>query len=274
MKLDWKFLLALLATVASVAVPVWLWQADQSSKSLSIKLATRISIQPKEQGAISGIEISVDGTRLVNPHLVVFEIRNNGSKPIPAADFESPVQINVVSETKLVRANITDKAPKDIEATLVSEPQGMSLKPTLLNPGDTVSVTAITSGAPPTFQSKARIVGISSVVLEDGTTKKSNKIILALLLLGSVLSLVSYWLVSDSILKSNGVFLRRRAAVFVGIMGLIPAAIAIPMFLVEVEMQVSWYFILYYLILSFPASFIASVLNRNQKAAANDEVSK
>jgi len=133
MKLDWKFLLTLLATVAGVAVPVWLWQADQSSKSLSIKLATRISIQPKEQGTISGVEISVDGARLVNPHLVVLEIRNNGSKPIPAADFESPVKINVVSETKLVRANITDKVPKDIEAALVSDSEGMSLKPTLLN---------------------------------------------------------------------------------------------------------------------------------------------
>lgn len=274
MKLDWKFLLTLFATVAGVAVPVWLWQADQSSKSLSIKLATKISIQPKEQGAISGIEISVDGARLVNPHLVVFEIRNNGSKPIPAADFESPVQIITGSETKLVRANITEKMPKDIDASLATDSQGISLKPTLLNPGDTVSVTAITSGDAPTFQSKARIIGVLNVALEDGTTKKPNKIKLALLLFGSLFSFTGVWLVSDSLSNTKGIFLRRRAAAFVGIVALFPAAIGLQMFLDEVEIQGFWHFILYNLILMVPASLIASVLNRNQKEPGRDEVAK
>lgn len=274
MKLDWKFLITLLAAVAGVAVPVWLWQADQSSKSLSIKLATKISIQPKEQGPISGIEISVNGARLVNPHLVVFEIRNNGSKPIPATDFESPIQVNPGSETKLVRANITETIPKDIDVSLATDSQGITLKPTLLNPGDFVSVTAITSGDSPTFQSKVRIIGVSNVVLEDGTTKKPNKIKLALLLLGSLLSMTGAWLVSDGVVKTNGVFLRRRAAVFVGLVALIPASIGLLMFLDEVEIQGFWYFMLYDVILILSASLIASVLNRNQKEPKNDGVAK
>lgn len=273
MKFDWKFLLTLLVTMAGVAVPVWLWQADQSSKSLSIKLATKISIQPEAQGSISGIEISVDGTRLVNPHLVVFEIKNNGSKPISAADFESAVQIIPGPETMLVRANITEKIPKDIDTKLVADSQVISLKPTLLNPGDAVSVTAITSGDTPTFQSKARIIGVSNVVLEDGTTKKPNRIKLAFLLLGSLFSYTGVWLVSD-LFKANGVFLRRRAAVFMGFVAMFPAVIELQMFLDEVEIQGFWYFILYYVILMVPASVIASVLNRNQKEPRNDVVAK
>ncbi|MES2046816.1 MAG: hypothetical protein V4447_00330 [Pseudomonadota bacterium] len=274
MKLDWKFLLTLLITVAGVAVPVWLWQADQSSKSISIKLATRISIQPKEQGSASGIEISVDGSRLENPHLVVFEIRNNGSKPIPAADFESPVQITVASTTSLIRASITSKTPKDIDTILISGRQGMSLKPTLLNPGDTISITAITSGASPTFESKARVIGISNVVLEDGTAKKPNKIEIAFLLFGSILSLVSFSLVSDFIVNANGVFLRRRAAAFVGIIASFPAVIALQMLLEEVEIQGFWYFMLCYMLLMVPVSIIANVLNTKQKTATSDDKSK
>jgi len=175
MKLDWKFFAILFVTVAGIAVPVWLWQADQSSKSLSIKLLSRTSILPTEQGAASDIEVFSDGIRLTAPHLALFEILNNGSKPISASDFDSPVQINVLSETKLVRANVSSKAPKDIETRLVTETTGFSLKPTLLNPGDTITVTTITSGEPPIFQSTARIVGISNVVLKDGTTKEPNK---------------------------------------------------------------------------------------------------
>lgn len=274
MKLDWKFALPLLFTVAGVAVPVWLWQADQSSKSLSIKLATKISLQPKEQDTIAGIEILVDGARLEHPHLVVFEIRNDGSKPIPAADFESPVRIQLVSETSLARANVSGKAPKDIEATLLNERQGMALKPTLLNPGDTISITAITSGAPPIFESKARVVGISNVVLEDGTAKRQNRIIVALLLFGSMLSLVSFSLMSDFIIKPNGIFLRRRAAAFVGIIAAFPGVIALQMFLEEIEIQGFWYMMLCYLILMIPAGFIARALNRSQKASVGDENGK
>ena len=272
MKLDWKYIAILLATLAGVAVPVGLWQADQSSKSLSIKLAARISIQPKEQGAISGIEILVDGIRLVNPHLVVFEIQNNGSKPILSADYESPVQINVVSETKFVRSNITGKTPKDIDVILVTGLQGISVKPTLLNPGDTISVTAITSGDPPTFQSKARIVGIANVVLEDGTTKRPSKIKLVILLLGSVLSFIIFWLMSESVVNENGVLLRRRAAAFVGIVAFFAAATTQLMFLDEAEIQGFWYYMLYYLILMIPASVLASVLNRSRTAAARNGV--
>jgi len=266
MKLDWKFVLPLLITVAGIVVPVWLSQADQNSKSLSIKLATSIPLQPKEQDTISGMQISVDGSRLERPHLVVFEIRNDGSKPIPALDFESPVRINLVSQTLLVRSSVTGKAPKDIEATLLSGGQEMSLKPTLLNPGDNISITAITSGAPPIFESKARIVGISNIVLEDGTAKKPNKIKLALLLLGSILSLIIFSLMSDFIIKPNGVLLRRRAAAFVGIVAAFPGVIALQTLLEEIEIHGFWYLLLCYLILLIPVSFIANTLNHSQKA--------
>lgn len=274
MKFDWKFLLPLLAAVASVAAPIWLWQADQNSKSLSIKLATRISIQPKELGTISGVEISAGGIQLTKPHLVVFEIRNNGSKPIPTADFESAVKIKVTSDTKLVRADITDKSPKDIDATLVSDSESMSLKPTLLNPGDAVTVTAITSGDGPIFQSMARIVGISSVTLEDGTTKKPDNPRRFFLALGSVFSLIIVWLISDGFLKVNGIFLRRRAAVCAGVAAIFSTTIMLQIFFEENNTQELRYQIFWYVGLLLFASLIASLLNQKPKATASDEIAK
>ncbi|OAI05614.1 hypothetical protein A1332_12790 [Methylomonas methanica] len=268
MKHDWKFVLTLLFSVAGVGVPVLLWQADQSSKSLTIQLETMISLQPGGQDVIAGIEISADGVYLEHPHLVVFEIRNDGSKPIPAADFESPVSIQLVSETTVARANVSGKEPKDIEATLLNERQGITLKPTLLNPGDTISVTVITSGAPPIFESKARIVGISNVVLEDGAEKKPNRIKLTLLLFGSILSFVSSSLMSDFMVEPKGIFLRRRAAAFVGIVAVFPGVIALQMFLERIEVQGFWYQILSYLILMIPVGFIARALNRSEHANA------
>ncbi len=263
MRIDWKFILTLVITLAGVAVPVWLWQADQSSKSLSVKLATRVALQPKEQESISGLEISVDGSRLQAPHLVVFEIRNDGSKPIPAADFESPVQIQLNSETTFARANVTGRVPKDIETTLTTAPKVVSLKPTLLNQGDTVSITAITSGAPPDFKVKARVVGVSNVLLEDGTTEKPNKFRLAFLLISAILSFISYFLMGDVFTDPTGVQLRRRAAAVVGFIAIVSGAISSQTFFDEIGVQGILYLILCTLPLFVPASFMASALNRH-----------
>ena len=267
MELDWKFLLALLITLAGVAVPVWLWQADQSSKTLSVKLATRIALLPKEQESIPGMEMSVDGSRLEKPYLVVFEIRNDGSKPISAADFESPVQIELNSETSFVHANVTGRIPKDIETRLLSTPKVVSLKPTLLNPGDIVSITVVTSGAPPDFNVKARVVGVPNVALKEGTAEKHNKAILALLVFGAFFSAVSYSLIAKAVIDPAEVHLRRRAAAFVGIVAVIFSAIALQTFLEEIGVQGFWYVLLSYAVLMVPACFMANALNRDQKSA-------
>jgi hypothetical protein len=265
---EWKFFLTLLVTLVGVAIPVWVWQADLSSKTLSMKLNTRVLLQPKEQDPLPGLEISVDGARLLNPHLVVFEIRNDGSKPISASDFESSLDILMESKTSFVRSEVTSKSPKDIEATITSEPQRISLKPTLLNPKDSIEITAITSGSPPVFGSKARIVGISDLSLEDGTKEKTSKTTLVLLLFGSMLFLVSFNLTFNVINNPNGVFLRRRAAMFVALVSVFPGAIALNTFLEKIEIQGFWHYMLYYFILIILASFIADALNRKNETTS------
>lgn len=261
---EWKFFLPLLVTVA---VPVWIWQADQSSKALSIQLNTRVQLQPIEEKDPPGLEISVDGTRLENPYLVVFEIRNGGSKPIPAVDFESPLDILLESKTSFVRSEVTEKNPKDIEATIISERQRISLKPTLLNPKDTIEITAITSGAPPIFGSKARVVGISNVSLEDGTNEKTSKTTLTLLLLGSMLCLVAFSIMIDVLVgsKPGDIVLRRRAAAVVCFVSGVPGVITLTIFLKEIGVQGFWRNMLYIFILIIPPYCIGYVLNRKRK---------
>lgn len=261
---NWKSFVLIILAIAGIAVPVWLFNTDLSSKSLSLKLITRVSLQPEEQRFIPGMEISIDGSRLENPHIVVFEVRNDGRKPISSTDFESPLDIRLESKTSFVYSRVTGKIPKDIEANISSERQQISLKPTLLNPKDTITITAITSGAPPIFGSKARIVGISAVSLVDSTNEKTSKATLVLLLSSSVLLLVAFALVIDSVIKPKGIFLRRRAAAIVGLASGIPGVAIFDTFLKEIGIQGFWYVLVSWMILMIPVMFIAVVLNQPQ----------
>ncbi|MCX5870196.1 MAG: hypothetical protein NTY00_06115 [Deltaproteobacteria bacterium] len=263
---DWKFFLTLFIALAGIAIPVWLWQADLSSKSLSVKLNTRVSLQPKEQESLPGIEISVDGSRLENPHLVVFEVTNDGSKPILATDFESPLDIRLESKTSFVRSQVTGTIPKDIEATILSERQRISLKPTLLNPKDTIAITAITSGASPIFVYNARVVGISHVSLEDSTIEKTSKARLAWLLSGSVLSYVAMIIMfhagTDAGVRSKDIFIRPRAAIFVCFVSGFPGVVAFGIFFKGIGIEGLGYYMFFSMILWVTATFIAIAINR------------
>jgi len=269
---DWKFFLTFFITVVSIAVSIWIWQAELSSKSLSIKLNTRISLQPKEQESLPGMEISVDGSRIENPHLVVFEVTNDGSKPILATDFESPLDIRLESKTSFVRSQVTGTIPKDIEATILSERQRISLKPTLLNPKDTIAITAITSGAPPIFVYKARVVGISHVSLEDSTIEKTSIVKLVFWLFGSVICFVPTYMMSLAVLESKDIFIRPRAAIFVGFVSAVPGMAAYLIFLKGIGIEGLGFIMLCSMILSITAMFIASAINR--KPAIIDVPSK
>lgn len=264
---DWKFAATLAVAIAGVIVPVWLWQADLSSKSLSITLTTRVSLQPTEKESLQGLEVSVDGKRIENPYLVVFEIANDGSKPILASDFESPLDIRLASDTYFVRSRITNKTPKDIDTDVSAEKTKISLKPALLNPKDSVTVTIVTAGVAPVFETRARVAGIPSISIEDNTVKKRNTPRLIFLAVAAILLSVASSVAYDGAFSAKGIFLRRRAAVFVAFVSALPSVVALMALLEELEIFGFWYMMLYYTIMLIPTGIIASALNRKPSEA-------
>jgi hypothetical protein len=121
----------------------------------------------------------MDGVELERPYLTVLELRNNGSRPIPATDYEDSIQILVSEGVKIVRAQVTDVQPKDLQPKSTSDVAVLRLSPLLLNPGDLITFGITTGGGKPTFTVRARVAGISSIPLEDQVTKggKTTKIV-------------------------------------------------------------------------------------------------
>lgn len=265
---DWKFAATLVVAIVGVIVPVWLWQADLSSKSLSITLATRVPLQPTEKESLQGMEVSVDGKRIENPYLIVLEIANDGSKPILASDFESPLDIRLTSDTYFVRSRITHKTPKDIDTDISAEKTSISLKPALLNPKDSITVTIVTAGVAPVFETRARVAGIPSISIADNTVKKRNTAKLIFLAVAVVLLSVASSVAYEGAFSTSGIFLRQRAAAYVAFVSALPSVIALISFLEELDITGFWYVILYYTLILIPTGLIASALNHKPSGSA------
>jgi len=209
------------------------------------------------------MEISVNGTKLDKPHLIVFQIRNDGRKPILATDFESPLNIRLESKTSFVRVGITDKIPRDIEASIILESQKFSLKPSLLNPKDLLEITAITSGDTPIFSSKARVAAISNVYIEDSTKEKPSKLRLALILSSSLLCWIALSLMVNVLVEPKELLLKRSIATVIIATG-IGGMMAFDAFVTKIEFTNMWLIFLFYISLMVVANIIASVLNNKE----------
>lgn len=171
---DWKFYVPLLATLAGVVVPIWLWRADHQARSLQLRVASQTSLEPEVPKVVSGLKLLVDGADLERPFLTVLELTNDGSRPIQAIEYEDSIQVLVSEGVRLVRTQMTDVQPEDLQPRFNSDGEKLKISPLLLNPGDLMKFAIITAGGKPTFKVRARIAGIQSIVLEDRDIRKNS----------------------------------------------------------------------------------------------------
>lgn len=172
-RFDWKFWASLCAAIASLVVPVVLWQLDFSSKALAVQVTTSVAVLSEKSVPALAVEVTVDGVKLDSPYLSTLNIKNSGSRPISTADFEAPIEIAVSEKTKIVRAKIDSVFPDDLRPVLRTDGQ-IKIEPLLLNPGDSFTISALTSGTAPKFVARARISGIKQIDFQDYSPFKPN----------------------------------------------------------------------------------------------------
>ena len=204
-----------LVTLASVAVPVWLWVADQNGKSLSFQIASQVPLTVETASSLKGLEVLMDGIKIRSPILTVITLTNDGKKPLPATDFEIPLELNLRDSATVVRAEVTSTKPKDVEAKITWTKSQVKFVPVLLNADESITVSILTEGKKPVFDPRARVIGVSTVGFIDSTTrgpawKRSIPFLLAALLFFTVADIVGIEFVGGP----KVVYLRKRAAIF------------------------------------------------------------
>lgn len=175
LSLDWKFAVTMAATLAGVVVPVWLWQSDQRARSIVVRVVSETSLQPELPSQNLGLRLTFGDRQLNRATLTVLELENNGTRPIPAADFEAPIEISVQSTSNLLRVEATAVKPHDIRPIISSNATNLILQPLLLNPRDTVSLSVLTEGEAPRFNVRSRIAGVPGIEVSRRTEDTRTK---------------------------------------------------------------------------------------------------
>lgn len=200
MKVNWSFITTNVVAIAALAVTIYFSQADLNGHSLTIHLVSSSTLQAPADSKIQDLQITVNGTQIESPYISSLVLINSGSKPIPSADFETPVVLSTRNHSKLISAQIAGTDPEDIPAKILIEDGKLKILPFLSNPKDQIKITLVSSGMPD-FTAKARIAGVNEIIFEDMTYEPPNygrAVMSALFLLGSLAMYSFYFLAGTS----------------------------------------------------------------------------
>jgi hypothetical protein len=261
-RIDWKFWLVLAATVAGVLVPVWLWRADLDARSLHIRKISQTSLQPPDTAKSLDLHVFAGGAELTNAYVTVFELINDGTRPVPAGDFESPLEIYCENNAEIIRASLTKVTPPDLAPTVGLENGSVRIKPTLLNPGDSMTLAIITTKNDPTFSSRARIAGVRTVPIIEEQKKSGSPLLTVLAAIAILTSMVSVNLVFEA-WPSSGVTLRPRASFVVFLVATCGAAIPLTSVLPKIGIDGVWPSVGVYTACFLLTNLLAKWLNRS-----------
>ncbi|WP_058544986.1 hypothetical protein [Pseudomonas fluorescens] len=221
--LDWKFYASMIATVASIVIPVYVWQSDLSAHSLELKLRSTTALQPASD--IQELQIFLNGEKLESPYLSSFELVNTGSKSILSSDFETPIQLTATTGLKVVSAQITSTNPRSIPVKITFDEQRAVIAPFLSNPKDTVTFSIITSGDWPRFEHQARIAGVKEVTFQDSSNGALPYFPVLLILSGLLLVSVNL-IYTPAAIMGMDILVTRRLATFTGVSSMIGSSTA------------------------------------------------
>lgn len=172
---DWKFNLSFLTAIGGIAIPLFLWQADNSAKAISLEVISVTSLDPNPVQRLQGLEVTLEGKSIPKPYLSVLEIRNTGTKPVIASDFETPLEIITTPPVAVLRVEVNESNPSDLQPSLSASETKLLVQPLLLNPEDSIRLSVLTAGEQPTFSARSRVVGITSIPTLNTAHSKSER---------------------------------------------------------------------------------------------------
>lgn len=166
-QLDWKFFVSLVATVAGIVIPVWLWQIDQTSKAMSATLVDSSLLTPNSTQPLSGLALTFNGAPVNKAFWSTVEIMNDGFKPLIANEWEAPIEISTSSPSRILSAKLVSVSPSDLRPSMLLADNRIQIVPLLLNPNDKIRIGILTVDGSPEFQVRTRIAGVSNTKIED-----------------------------------------------------------------------------------------------------------
>lgn len=151
----WGVLIAAAGVVAPIAWDIW---SKRSEVSITAKQAATIL---QADGGIEKLKIMYDGKQIEALSKTTLLLKNSGRTPISKDDVISPVAVQFGGE--ILDASLVRESPIGLGASILRNEGSVAVLFSLLNPGDEIEFSVLSSGAIPKYTASARIKNIREI---------------------------------------------------------------------------------------------------------------
>lgn len=194
-------LLTLLGLIASIAIPlaIWQWQTSDAEKALTVQLKSSISYT---NSLPDDFEISVDNMKVTKPYTVTYIIKNTGNQAIIPSDFIQKLTFTL-NKGQIVKYE--SYSPQDISVEFTQQKNTLTMKPLLLNSQDELFIQITTIETEPNFAISARIVNIPTISFVNLTKENDSMLKQVLSGFSGIVSILLYakFMFSGVLVKST-----------------------------------------------------------------------
>lgn len=263
---DMKFLIMLIVAIATIFSPIWLKKIEKPDKELDVKVLSKSALQIPTNSAASDLKLMLGGKELTNSYLSILLISNQGKSPIRSSDFDTPLEIRIGKQQSIVRAVVTNRSPKEVQAKLDTDNQTIHLEPTLLNPQDSITIEILSVGGLPRYDYSSRVIGMRTLTVLNTLQNNISLIAVVLALLLAYLMTIPTAVLMIKVQNRNelnGQLFRRRTVWLMWVASIWASESMIETFLKEIEERpYAWHIIVSSLILIAMAFPLAIWLER------------
>jgi len=177
----------------------WLTRRRTATKSFGWHIITDYVMLSKREQHKDRVKILFDDKPIEDVRLVIIELKNTGGKEIVPSDFYRPITITFPQGSELLDVGIASKSPESFDPEVESDKTIITLKPSLMNKDDTVTISAIVTSMNGIINVKGRIAGISEIsklkpnfLMSEGGMRRT---LIGLMLVFTIISITNMALV-------------------------------------------------------------------------------
>jgi hypothetical protein len=154
----WQTVLGIVAIIISISAI----RFQQNIKEITCKILSIAPLFDVKDDMQGKLKFLFDDKPVKTAFLIVFKIMNSGKTPVTADDQKRAITVNIPAD-KILTADIIEKNPHDIDASITTQNCSITLEPTLLNPGETITIKTVAESFSGKITTSARIVGANQI---------------------------------------------------------------------------------------------------------------
>jgi hypothetical protein len=158
----WQFVGAIISVIA-IFVSYVFFKRQGKQKRISYEVISNTALVNVKDDVKSKMQIFFEKKPVIDIHLIIVKIINSGNEPIVKSDYETPINIEFDDKSETLEAEVIKVSPDDLKVEIENTKETVSIKPLLLNPGDSVMIKTFLTNFRGQLKVSGRIAGVKEI---------------------------------------------------------------------------------------------------------------